>query len=97
MYGEAAAKGWKSLGQPVNPCKATIVGSLVIVTFLVSDCCFYDFLFINGFIHVACRDVFDFLDDIVAFDYFAEDGVVHVEPGGFGGCDEELGAVSIWA
>ena len=49
------------------------------------------------FVTRALGAVLDLLDDVVAFEHFAEDDVFAVEPGGNLGRDEELGAVGVFA
>jgi len=43
-----------------------------------------------GAVHAVFADFADLLDYVVAFDYFAEDGVFAGEPAGVGDGDEEL-------
>lgn len=42
-------------------------------------------------------DSFDLLDDIESFDDLAEDDVLAVQPRGWDGGDEELGALGVWS
>ncbi len=48
-------------------------------------------------VHAVAGDSADLLDDVVAFDDFAEDGVFAGEPGGGSYGDEELAAVGVGA
>src|ERR1700678_1755859 len=50
-----------------------------------------------GAVLAVFADLGDFFYDVVAFDYFAEDGVLAGEPAGVGYCDEELAAVGVGA
>src|ERR1700729_3964638 len=50
-----------------------------------------------GAVHAVAVDFADFFNDVVAFDYFAEDGVFAGEPAGVGYGDEELAAVGVGA
>ena len=64
---------------------------------LLADGCADDLLFFNGAVAGAFLDAFEFFHDVHAFSDFAEDGVVHVEPWGGCGGDEELAAVGAGA
>src|SRR5580692_11061207 len=50
-----------------------------------------------GAVHAVAADFADFFDYVVAFDDFAEDGVLAGEPAGVGDSDEELAAVGVGA
>ena len=50
-----------------------------------------------GAVHAVAGDFADLFDDVVAFDDFAEDGVLAGEPAGVGDGDEELAAVGVGA
>src|SRR6267378_1550680 len=50
-----------------------------------------------GAVHAVAADFGDFFDYVVAFDYFAEDGVLAGEPAGVGDRDEEVAAVGVGA
>ncbi len=54
-----------------------------------------DLDFLDGTILATGRVGFDFANDGHAFKDLAEDDVLSVEPGGFGGGDEELGSVGV--
>ena len=53
--------------------------------------------FLVGFVLVIAGDERDFVDDVLAFNDFAEDGVLAGEPGGGRDGDEELAAVGVGA
>jgi len=50
-----------------------------------------------GAVHAIAGDFADLLDNVVAFDDFAEDGVLAGEPAGVGDGHEELAAVGVGA
>lgn len=57
---------------------------------------FDDLLHFDGLVASVGGNAFDGLDDIVTFDYFAEDCVAHIQPRSLGSSDEELATIGAW-